>query len=114
VVAWRAVIGTNNPVSAGQLKQKAFDSGGDDLLKAISAVACAAGRTEIDALRLGKWLGRHKGRVVNGIKLHGKPDTDSKQMQWWLERVKKRVAWLRVIRLSFAIALRVTVSQATL
>ena len=49
VVAWRAVIGTNNPVSAGQLKQKAFDSGGDDLLKAISAVACAAGRTEIDA-----------------------------------------------------------------
>ena len=88
VVAWRAVIGTNNPVSAGQLKQKAFDSGGDDLLKAISAVACAPGRTEIDALRLGKWLGRHKGRVVNGIKLHGKPDTDSKQIQWWLERVK--------------------------
>ena len=114
VVAWRAVIGTNNPVSAGQLKQKAFDSGGDDLLKAISAVACAAGRTEIDGLRLGKWLGRHKGRVVNGIKLHGKPDTDSKQMQWWLERVKKRVAWLLVIRVSFAIALRVTVSQATL
>jgi hypothetical protein len=33
VVAWRAVIGTNNPVSAGQLKQKAFDSGGDDLLR---------------------------------------------------------------------------------
>ena len=65
-------------------------------------------------MRLGKWLGRHKGRVVNGIKLHGKPDTDSKQMQWWLERVKKRVAWLRVIRVSFAIALRVTVSQATL
>jgi hypothetical protein len=40
----------------------AMDMDGD-LLKAVSAVACAPRRNEVDALRLGKWLGRNKVAV---------------------------------------------------
>ena len=85
--AWRSIIGTNNPLTAGELREKAL-SGTDTngaLLKAISAVACAPGRNEIDALRLGKWLSRNKGRVVNKLKLHGEKDKHSLQIVWWLE-----------------------------
>jgi Tfp pilus assembly protein PilP len=49
--------------------------------------ACAPGRNEIDAVRLGKWLGRNKGRVVNRLQLMGEKKTDSKQLLWWLEQI---------------------------
>ena len=90
--AWRAVIGTNNPLTAGELKEKAL-SGADTngaLLKAISAVACPPGRNEIDAVRLGKWLGRNKGRIANKLKLRGDKDKHSVQLVWWLDPVRCR------------------------
>ena len=81
-------------LTAGEVKEKALsamDTNGA-LHKAISAVACAPGRNEIDALRLGKWLGRNKGRIVGDLKLLGDKQTDSKQMVWWLERADKAAA----------------------
>lgn len=87
--AWRAVMGTNNPVTVAELKEKALsaaDAGGS-LLKAISAVASPPGRTEIDLLRLGKWLSRNRGRVIGGLKLNSEKDKHSKQLVWWLDVV---------------------------
>jgi hypothetical protein len=88
VAAWRAVIGKNIPLTAGELKEKALSAEDRDgvLLKSITAVACPPGRNEIDQLRLGKWLGRNKGRVVNGIKILGKKDRTN-QLLWWLEEI---------------------------
>lgn len=86
VAAWRTVIGINKPITAGAMKKKACstDNNDDVLYRAVSAVACAPGRFEIDTLRLARWLSRHKGRVVNGHKVHGETDLHSKQLVWWL------------------------------
>jgi hypothetical protein len=86
ISAWQIVIGTNKPLTAGDLKNAACGTGDKDLLlnKAISAVACANGRSEIDPQRLGHWLGRNKGRVVDGIKIAGDKDKHTKQTVWSL------------------------------
>ena len=59
VAAWLTVIGAGKPVTAGELRNAAGSSSDVDqnLHKAISAVACAPGRSEIDAVKLGRWLG---------------------------------------------------------
>jgi putative DNA primase/helicase len=88
VAAWRSVIGPDKPMTASELKDRACSTANDpDLIlnKAISAVACAPGRSEIDAIRLGHWLGRNKDRVVDGHKIVGEPDRHSKQMLWLLK-----------------------------
>lgn len=41
----------------------------------------------IDPSRLGMYLARYSGRIVDGLKLHGIIDKHSKQKMWWLERV---------------------------
>jgi putative DNA primase/helicase len=85
--AWRAVIGINNPMTAGELKEKALSAMEADcgFHKAISAVACAPGRSEIETVRLGKWLSRNKGRIINKLKLRGEKDKHSLQLVWWLD-----------------------------
>jgi putative DNA primase/helicase len=88
VSAWRSAIGIDKPMTASELKDRACNLADDvDLLlnKAIIAVASAPGRGEIDPLRLGKWLGRNKGRVIDGYKIVGEQDRHSKQMVWSLE-----------------------------
>jgi putative DNA primase/helicase len=42
---------------------------------------------QIDAKRLGVFLGRHNGRIVNGLKLQGSEDTHSKQKLWRVVKV---------------------------
>jgi hypothetical protein len=86
VSAWLAVVGINKPMTAGDLKDTACSTLDTDLMlnKALSVVATSPGRSEIDAVRLGRWLGRNKGRVVDGVKISGEKDSHSKQMVWWL------------------------------
>jgi hypothetical protein len=86
VSAWLTVVGIGNPMTAGDLKERACTSADTEMLlnKAISAVASVRGRNEIDALRLGHWLGRNKGRVVDGVKIVGEKDAHTKQIMWLL------------------------------
>jgi hypothetical protein len=75
-------------MTTGDLKDTACSTKDKDMVlnKAISVVACAPGRNEIDAVRLGKWLGRNKNRIVDSTKIKGDRDKHTKQMIWWLER----------------------------
>lgn len=87
IAAWHAAVGTNRPLSAGDLKEEAITSSHAEmnLSKALCAVASAPGRSnEVDALRLGQWLSRNQDRIVDGLKLFGEKDAHSKQMKWWL------------------------------
>jgi hypothetical protein len=88
VAAWLSLIGTDNPMTTGDLKDTACSTKDKDMVlnKAISVVACAPGRSEIDAVRLGRWLGRNKNRIVDSTKIKGDRDKHTKQMIWWLER----------------------------
>ena len=90
VAAWLSVIGPNKPMTTGDLREAACsisNDGGDMALnKAIAAVACAPGRSEIDPVRLGRWLARNKGRVVDQHKIIGANDGHSKQVLWYLEK----------------------------
>ena len=87
VTAWRKVIGISKPMTAGEVKEKALSSDDRDglLLKALISVASPPARNEIDTLRLSKWLGRHRDRIVGKLKLKSEKDSDSKQLLWWLE-----------------------------
>ena len=87
VAAWLSVVGANSPMTAGDLKDTACSTKDKDLMlnKAISAVAGVPGRSEIDAVQLGRWLGRNRSRIVDGVKIIGEKDQHSKQMLWWLE-----------------------------
>jgi hypothetical protein len=83
VTAWKMAIG-ENAVTAGELRDRAC-SGSDaslELNKALAAIAAPPGRSEIDTKRLGKWLGRNKGRIVDGLKIFGDKDQHSKQVKW--------------------------------
>jgi putative DNA primase/helicase len=94
VAAWYDVVGVgfDHRLTAGELKEKACSVLDIDglLNKAFSTVASMRGRNEIDVLRLGKWLGRNKGRVADRLKILGEPDRHSKQMQWWLAELPKQ------------------------
>jgi putative DNA primase/helicase len=93
VAAWQVVVGVgfDHRLTAGEIKEKACSVLDKDglLNKAISNVASMNNRNEIDAVRLGKWLGRNKGRVADRLKILGEPDRHSKQMQWWLAELPK-------------------------
>ncbi len=82
VTAWYGAVGTSYPMTAGELKQQAASN--DDLRRALTEVSMKRG--EIDAVRLGRWLGRRRNRIVNGLKISAAYDTDGKQMKWALTR----------------------------
>jgi putative DNA primase/helicase len=88
VAAWLSVIGLDKPMTAGDLKDWAVSGAKDpDMLLSKALIAVARGRTrneEIDQLRLGKWLGSNKGRVIDGYKIVGEYDKHSKQTLWSL------------------------------
>jgi putative DNA primase/helicase len=86
IAAWATVIGLDKPLTAGDLIDRACSTADSnmDLNRAISAVASPPGRHEIDAMRLGRWLGRNRGRIVDSLKIFGEKNAHTKQMQWWL------------------------------
>jgi hypothetical protein len=88
IAAWNANIGTNDPLTAGELKEEALKPSSDGgFAQALCTISAPRGRSnEIDTLRLGRFLRSHRGRIVDGLKIFGNNDTHSKQMKWWLER----------------------------
>ena len=77
--AWRRLHG-DAAVTAGELAQQAQLAGSDnDLQEAVSS-ACAE---HISARRLGNWLRRHRGRVIDGYRLEsGGMDNRTKVARW--------------------------------
>lgn len=57
----------------------------EDLRDALMAVAADKRGTEVDPLRLGKYLGRNKGRVIADLRLAADKDTRTKQPVWTVE-----------------------------
>lgn len=84
--AWHARIGSSAK-AAGDVKDTAEqrDPYGNisngELHDALIEVA-EGKRGGIDSKTLGRFLGRHKGRVVGGLKVIGIEDTNRKQMRW--------------------------------
>ena len=96
IAAWLRVIGTNKPMTAGEIIAKASSTADDPdriLNAAISAVAMRQGESEIDAMKFGRWLGRNKGRVVDNMKIFGKRDRHTKQQVWWVGPVGDEVSF---------------------
>jgi putative DNA primase/helicase len=88
IAAWRAVVGLNVKVTAGDLKKASGDREKDKdraLERALSAVAMARNGEEIEARRLGIWLASNKDRVIDGCTLMGEYDTHAKQRLWSLK-----------------------------
>jgi putative DNA primase/helicase len=98
VAAWKEAGGVDNPMTTAGLialaEIKAGSSGLDglklkhsELRNALVAVAAAAaGRSEIDTVRLGKWLGQQNGRVVDGLKIASQRNNVAKQKMWLLTK----------------------------
>jgi putative DNA primase/helicase len=98
VAAWKETTGLNNHKTTGELKAIADETevstSGDyadrydkkyvypDFRQALLDVASKGG--EIDAQRLGRYLGGFQHRVVDGLKIMAAKDTDKKQKKWWL------------------------------
>jgi putative DNA primase/helicase len=87
VAAWLATIGPDNPKSVGDLinASKRTNDPAIALHRALLAIARARDHDSIDPPKLGRWLGRNKGRVVDGSKIVAVPDKHSKQSLWALQ-----------------------------
>jgi putative DNA primase/helicase len=99
VAAWKQAAGLNNHLLSGELKTLAEEAevttGGEyfdrhdkkfvhpDFRQALLDIASKGG--EIDAVRIGRYLGRYHNRVVDGIKIMGAEDSDKKHKKWWLK-----------------------------
>jgi putative DNA primase/helicase len=94
VSAWAVAVGhgPNTQLSTGELVDVACSANPNDkemsLQKALLAVASVRGRNEIDARALGRWLGRNRGRVIDGLKIADQEDSHSKQRRWWLQSMR--------------------------
>jgi putative DNA primase/helicase len=88
--AWHSGAASKE-LTAGGIKQLADETMQSnrirpDLHQALLDVA--EGRSgEIDGKRLGHYLGKHKGRVIDGLKLDVRVDAHSKQNLWMVVRV---------------------------
>jgi putative DNA primase/helicase len=87
VLAWRDAIGVNHPVTAGELVERAYESFIDDepaerLHAALSTIAAPTRDGRISPRSLGKWLGRQKGRVIDGLKIECQRDGHNSQFRW--------------------------------
>jgi hypothetical protein len=89
IAAWREAIGLNVRLTVGGIRHRvsgAVEGVLANLNVALSEVACAPGRTEIEPKRLGKWLERNKGRIACGLKIMCERDGHVKQNVWWIEK----------------------------
>ena len=90
VSTWAAAFGTDQRMPAGELKARAEDDRQGHLLHPEvhqALVEAAGGHGVVDAKRLGHYLGRRAGRIIEGMKLIGDLDGKRKQKVWCLRRV---------------------------
>lgn len=86
--SWHQAVG-DEAKKAGEMKALAeehFGPGKSDLEQALIEVA-ADRFGAIDPVRLGRFLLRHKGRIVDGLRLLGHDDGHSKQKVWSVRHV---------------------------
>jgi putative DNA primase/helicase len=83
VAAWVSATGVDSPKLAGEIAALQ-----DQDLRAALLEIAPRGRAhgEIDPQRLGKWLKRYAGRVVGGLKISNRTNSNRKQLEWWLSR----------------------------
>lgn len=94
--AWLASVGANRSLTAGELIDIAnggafgtdvsFESTKREAL-AEAFASIAGGRGPLSARTLAKWLSRYKGRIANGMKIHARRDSHTKQIAWSLIQV---------------------------
>lgn len=85
--AWRAIAG-DEWMLAGEIIARATEqSDNDDLRGALMAVAEHRRGGKIDPTRLGKYLARNEGRIVEGVKAACRIHTHSKSKIWRFESI---------------------------
>lgn len=88
LAAWSEALGSADR-TAGRIIERAESYGQDaapDLRQALLAVA-EGHRGEISAKRLGHYLTRHKGRIIDGLRLVDGEDAHAKQRTWAVQAV---------------------------
>ena len=100
VVAWKSVIGDVS-VLTKDLKQHAERTervagiNGDESFKLVNPelfdalMTATEGHREIDNAKLGRWLARQKGKIVQGAKLTSELDGKTKQPKWILKSLSE-------------------------
>lgn len=95
VVAWKSVVG-EVPVLTKELKAHAertekieglgtveFKRLNPELYEAL--IGATESSKELDNAKLGRWLGRQKGKIVEGVKIVSQRDRTTKQPKWSLK-----------------------------
>ncbi|MBX7116387.1 MAG: bifunctional DNA primase/polymerase [Myxococcaceae bacterium] len=82
LVTWSQRVGTGRSI-AKTAAELLSQTSAPDFMEAINAVASNHGRP--DARTLGKWLSRHRGRIVNGLQLNGETDSHGHASRWWVD-----------------------------
>lgn len=87
----RAALGASNPKTAAEIiqialeKESADDSGCKHPALREALMNAAGGKTGFLTPReFGKWLSRHKGRIVNNLRLDAKADDHGHAGTWWM------------------------------
>lgn len=83
IAAWREAVGPDVAVTAGDLRKRALGHKG--LEAALLDVASNRSGDAVEARRLGRWLGRNKGRVMAGEVILGWWDPHACQQVWRLK-----------------------------
>jgi len=84
-LGWARSDPTNRRASATIKASKGTDDPAVAFQRALLAIARARDDDGIDPPKLGRWLARNKGRVVDGNKIVGELDKHSKQSLWALQ-----------------------------
>ncbi len=79
-------IGLDRPKTAKEIVDMALDK--EKYPDLYNAIATATGdRKEfITAKELGKWLGRHEGRIIDNLKITKKNDNSGHGAKWWVTK----------------------------
>jgi putative DNA primase/helicase len=94
IIAKAVEAGAGVEVLTGARDEKVSKPGLVDALHAVAAPMVRGSANErVDADRLGKWLGRHKNRIVGGRRIMPVPELRHGTRQWCLETAGSSEDW---------------------